>query len=219
MSKKDLHPTSGYSPREEFANALTHAIGAVLSVAALVLSVVYASLHADAWLVVACAIYGTTLILLYVASTCYHAARSLTWKKVFLAADHCGIYLLIAGSYTPFCLGPMRGPFGWTLLGLIWGLALIGVVREIFRPKRGTLLSTLIYLLMGWLVVAFIYPLVKSVEANTLLLLLVGGILYSVGVLFYRWHSLKFHHAIWHAFVIAGTAFQFIAVMTLLLPS
>lgn len=219
MSQTALHPTSGYSPREEFANMLTHAVGALLSVAALVVAVVFASLHADVWLVVACSIYGATLILLYTASTFYHGARSLTWKKVFLAADHCGIYLLIAGSYTPFCLGPMRGPVGWTLFGLIWALALIGVIREIYRPKRGTLLSTVIYLVMGWLVIAFVYPLLKSVETVTVLHLLLGGVLFSVGVVFYRWHSLKYHHAIWHGFVIAGTAVQFLAVLTLVQPS
>jgi hemolysin III len=219
MKEKELHPTSGYTPGEEFANMLTHAIGALLSVVGLVIAVLHAAWHADAWLVVACSIYGASLILLYTASTCYHGFRSLHWKKVFLAADHCGIYLLIAGSYTPFCLGPMRGPVGWTLLGLIWSLAIIGIFREIMRPKRGTLFSTIIYLLMGWLVIGFIHPLIQSVEWQTILFLLLGGLLYSAGVVFYRWHSMKFHHAIWHAFVIAGTAFQFIAVLSILRPA
>lgn len=219
MSKSELHPTSGYTHQEEVANMLTHAIGTLLSVLGLVVAVLHASWYADAWLVVACSIYGSTLILLYAASTLYHGMRSLSWKKVFLAADHCGIYLLIAGSYTPFCLGPMRGPVGWTLFGLIWGLASIGILREILRPKRGTLVSTIIYLLMGWLVVAFIYPLINSVTHRTWIPLLIGGILYSVGIIFYRWKSLKFHHAIWHAFVMAGTALQFIAVLSLLRPA
>ena len=216
MAAHKLHPTSGFSKVEEWANALTHGVGAALSVAGLVVAVVLASLRSDAWLVTACSIYGSTLILLHLSSTLYHAARNLKWKKVFLAADHGSIYLLIAGTSTPFCLGPMRGPSGWTLFGIIWGLALFGVLREILRPRRGTWISTAVYLAMGWLVVVFLYPLIKAVALNTLLLLLAGGILYSIGVVFYRWHSLRFHHAIWHSFVMAGAFFQFMAVLTIL---
>jgi len=195
MSTHPIHPTSGYTRAEELANTVTHGIGAVLSVAGLVVAVVLASMRGDPYLVTACAIYGTTLILLHLSSTLYHAARSLKWKKAFLAADHSSIYLLIAGTYTPFCLGPLRGAA---------------------RPRRGTWLSTAIYLGMGWLVLAFLYPLVKALTASALVLLISGGLLYSIGVLFYRWHSLKFHHAIWHGFVMAGALTQFLAVLTLL---
>ena len=216
MVPHKLHPTSGFSKIEELANAITHGIGAALSVAGLVLAVVLASLHGDTWLVTACSIYGSTLIVLHLSSTLYHAARNLKWKKVFLAADHSSIYLLIAGTYTPFCLGPMRGPAGWTLFGIVWALACLGIVREILRPRRGTWISTAIYLAMGWLVLAFLYPLVKAITPTSLVLLLCGGLLYSIGVAFYRWHSLKFHHAIWHAFVMAGAFFQFLAVLAIL---
>lgn len=216
MRKAELHPTSGYSRAEEWANTITHGIGFALSIAGLVVAVVLASLHADARMIIACSVYGSTLLILHLSSTLYHAARRLKWKKAFLAADHSSIYLLIAGTYTPFCLGPMRGPVGWTLFGIIWGLALVGILREIFRPKRGTWLSTAIYLLMGWLVVAFLYPLVKALTGLALALLLTGGILYSIGVIFYCWHGLRFHHAIWHLFVVAGATFQFLAVLAIL---
>lgn len=213
MGKKVLHPTSGFSKAEEWANAFTHGVGALLSVVALVVLVVAASLGGDPWLITASSIYGSCLILLHVTSTCYHAVRDLKWKKVFLSADHSAIYLLIAGTYTPFCLGPMRGAVGWTLFGIIWGLAGAGVLRETFWPQRGTWLSTGLYLGMGWLVVAFLYPLVQALTPGVVLLLLAGGILYSLGVVFYRWHSLRFHHAIWHLFVVAGAACQFLAVL------
>jgi hemolysin III len=212
MSSDDLHPTSGFTRAEEWANSITHGIGSALSIAGLVVAVVFASIHSDAWMITACSLYGSTLILLHLSSTLYHSARNLRWKKVFLAADHSSIYLLIAGTYTPFCLGPLRGPVGWTLFGIIWGLALVGILREIFRPRRGTWFSTAIYLLMGWLVVIFLYPLVKSISTTTLVLVLAGGILYSLGVVFYRWHGLRFHHAIWHVFVVAGATCQFFAV-------
>jgi len=216
MSSQSVHPTSGYSPREELANTLTHGIGTVLSIAGLVLAVVFASLFSDAYLITACSIYGSTLILLHLSSTLYHAVRSLRWKTFFLAADHSSIYLLIAGTYTPFCLGPLRGPAGWSLFGIIWGLAALGVLREILRPRRGTWLSTAIYLAMGWLVLAFLHPLVTSLSTVPLVLLIAGGIAYSIGVAFYRWHSLKYHHAIWHSFVLAGAGLHYAAIFSLI---
>ncbi|MEX0330684.1 MAG: hemolysin III family protein [Puniceicoccaceae bacterium] len=216
MGSRDLHPTSGYSPAEEWANTITHGIGAVLSLVGLVVAVVFASLNANAYLITACAIYGSSLLVLHLSSTLYHAARDLKWKRRFLAADHASIYLLIAGTYTPFCLGPMRGPVGWTLFGIIWALAIVGIYKEILRPKRGTSVSATIYLIMGWLVIGFLYPLITSISTHGLIMLLIGGSLYSIGVVFYKWHSLKYHHAIWHLFVIGGAACQFVAVMGLI---
>ncbi len=212
----DLHPTSGYSRAEEWTNSITHGLGAGLSIAALVIAVVFASIRTDAYLITASAIYGASLIVLFLSSTLYHASRHLKWKKFFLAADHASIYLLIAGTYTPFCLGPLRGVAGWTLFGIIWGLASLGILREFVRPKRGTWLSTAIYLLMGWLCLAFLIPLVKSLTAYGLIMLIVGGTMYSIGVIFYKWHSLKYHHAVWHLFVVAGATFQFFAVLSLM---
>lgn len=215
MGTRALHPTSGFSKAEEWANTVTHGIGALLSVAGLVVLVVLASLRGDPWLITASSLYGSSLILLHLSSTCYHAVRNLKWKKVFLAADHSSIYLLIAGTYTPFCLVPLRGPAGWTLFGIIWGLALVGIVREMVLPQRGTWFSTAIYLAMGWLVLVFLFPLVQALSRGEILSLLVGGIFYSVGVVFYRWHNLRYHHAIWHLFVVAGAACQFMAVLAL----
>lgn len=187
-----------------------------MSIAGLVIAVVLASLKADAYLITASAIYGATLLVLHLSSTLYHSARDLKWKKRFLAADHASIYLLIAGTYTPFCLGPMRGAAGWSLFGIIWALAVIGILREIIRPKRGTWFSTGIYLAMGWLVVGFLFPLVKALSTYGLTMLILGGALYSIGVLFYKWHSLKYHHAVWHLFVVAGATCQFFAVLSLM---
>lgn len=212
----ELHPTSGYTRAEEWANSITHGVGVALSIAGLVIAVVLASLKADAYLITASAIYGATLLVLHLSSTLYHSARDLKWKKRFLAADHASIYLLIAGTYTPFCLGPMRGVAGWSLFGIIWGLAVVGILREIIRPKRGTWFSTGIYLAMGWLVVGFLFPLVKALSTYGLTMLILGGALYSIGVLFYKWHSLKYHHAVWHLFVVAGATCQFFAVLSLM---
>lgn len=212
----ELHPTSGYTRAEEWANSITHGVGVALSIAGLVIAVVLASLKADAYLITASAIYGATLLVLHLSSTLYHSARDLKWKKRFLAADHASIYLLIAGTYTPFCLGPMRGAAGWSLFGIIWALAVIGILREIIRPKRGTWFSTGIYLAMGWLVVGFLFPLVKALSTYGLTMLILGGALYSIGVLFYKWHSLKYHHAVWHLFVVAGATCQFFAVLSLM---
>lgn len=211
----ELHPTSGYSGAEEFANSLTHGIGFVLSVVALVVAVVSASLLRDPYLIVAAAVYGASLCCLHLSSTLYHSARRLAWKRRLLLLDHAAIYLLIAGSYTPFALGPLRGPIGWTLFGIIWALAGAGVYRELRVRKRGGLRSSVIYLVMGWLVALFIYPLYQSMTATGFALLVAGGVVYSVGVVFYLWKRLPYHHAVWHLFVIGGAACQFFAVMTL----
>lgn len=214
IKKQQLNPTSGFSESEERANMLTHAIGVPLSIAGLTVAVVLASLRGDAYLIVACAVYGVSLVLLHLASSLYHGTRDLRWKTRFLAMDHSCIYVLIAGTYTPFALGPLRGPVGWTMFGIIWSLALVGIIREIWRPQRGTWFSTGIYLVMGWMILLVCVPLFKALSTSGLILLVVGGLLYSVGTLFYKWHSLKFHHAVWHLFVVAAATCQFFAVLT-----
>lgn len=216
-SHSELHPTSGYSRAEEIANTITHAIGIALSVAALVLTVVFASLRAGPILITASAIYGTTLLLLYTASTLYHAARDLRWKRRFLILDHACIYLLIAGTYTPFTLGPLRGPVGWSLFGVIWALALAGVIKEIFAAQRGGFWSSVLYLAMGWLVIGFVFPLYLNLSLQAFVLVLAGGVVYSLGVVFYLWKDLRFGHAIWHLFVVGGTVVQFFAVLSIML--
>lgn len=206
-----------YSQAEEIANSITHGIGIVLSIAALVVSVVFASLRAGPALITASAIYGTCMLLLYTASTLYHSTRDLRWKRRFLVMDHACIYLLIAGTYTPFTLGPLRGPIGWTLFGIIWGLAVAGILKEIFAAKRGGFWSSMIYLAMGWLVIGFVFPLYLHLSTQAFVLVLTGGVVYSVGVVFYLWKGLKFSHAIWHLFVVGGTVVQFFAILTVVL--
>lgn len=211
-----LHPTSGFSSTEETLNAVTHGLGALLGIAGLVVSVSLAAMHAKPWLVVACAIYGTTLVLLYTASTLYHAIRHLPAKGVFMVLDQCGIYLLIAGSYTPFLLGPLRGPLGWTFFGIIWAMAVTGIVLECVSREHGGLRSSITYLAMGWLFLAVFLPLVPKISTFGLAMIVAGGVLYSVGVAFYLMRRVPYAHTVWHLFVLGGSTCNFLAVLSLL---
>lgn len=215
-ASKEVHPTSGYTVAEEVMNSLTHGLGLAWAIVALVMSVVYASLNTGPRLIVASAVYGATLIVLYGSSFLYHTARKLKWKRLFLACDHASIYLLIAGSYTPFTLGPLRGPLGWTILGVVWTLAIAGIIKEIVCTQRGGLLSSLIYLAMGWICLVAIVPLFAKLSTTGFTLLFGGGVVYSVGVIFYLWRRLRFHHALWHLFVLGGSACHWVSIMTFL---
>lgn len=210
--------TSGYSRREEFANVATHAVGVLFSIVALVLMIIYANENGDPYFIVAVSIFGATLILLYLMSTLYHSFQHPKVKHVFRVFDHSCIYLLIAGSYTPFTLVSMRGGWGWTLFGLTWGFALCGVVFKIFFTKRFNVLSTLIYIALGWLVVIAAKPVLSSVPTGGIAWLFAGGLLYTSGVVFYAWRRLPYHHAIWHLFVMAGSFCHFVAVYFYLAP-
>jgi hemolysin III len=214
--RDEVHPTSGYTRLEEIMNSLTHGIGLVWAITALVLGVVFSCLYSDVWLVVASSIYGASLILLYLSSFLYHSVRKLAWKKFFLTWDHACIYVLIAGSYTPFTLGPLRGPVGWTIFGIVWALAVGGVIKEIFASKRGGLVSSLIYLAMGWICITAIVPLYFNMTASGFTLLFVGGLVYSAGVVFYLMRRMKYHHAIWHLFVLGGSVCQWVSVLTII---
>jgi hemolysin III len=200
--------------RDEVANVLTHGAGAVASLAGAVVLVTLAALGGDAWKVVASAVFGTTLVLLYTASTLYHAARSPVARARLKVLDHCAIYLLIAGSYTPFTLIGLRGGWGWSLFGVIWGLAVAGTVFKLFFTGRFPRLSTTIYVAMGWLVLVAIGPMVQRLPATTLAWLVAGGVTYTVGTLFYHNRRIPYAHAIWHLFVIGGSACHFAAVLT-----
>jgi hemolysin III len=200
--------------RDEVANVLTHGAGAVASLAGGVVLVTLAALGGDAWKVVASAVFGTTLVLLYTASTLYHAARSPVARARLKVLDHCAIYLLIAGSYTPFTLIGLRGGWGWSLFGVIWGLAVAGTVFKLFFTGRFPRLSTTIYVAMGWLVLVAIGPMVQRLPATTLAWLVAGGVTYTVGTLFYHNRRIPYAHAIWHLFVIGGSACHFAAVLT-----
>lgn len=198
---------------EEIANSVSHGAGLLVSVAALPLLVIAGTRDHNVWQVVAGAIYASTLVLLYGASTLYHAvpARS-NAKQVLRVVDHGAIYLLIAGTYTPFALGALRGPWGWSLLGTIWTLALAGIVLKAGVGFKYPRLSTAVYLLMGWLVVIAIHPLAVAVGPAGLAWLLAGGASYTVGVLFYARPRMRYAHLVWHLFVLGGSACHLVAV-------
>ena len=203
---------AAYPPREELANRLTHGLGAALSVGGLGLLVFHAQRDGDIWQVVSTAIFGTSLVLLYTSSTLYHSFRDERLKVLLRKIDHAAIFLLIAGSYTPFLLVTLRGPWGWSLFGVVWGLAIIGVVLKFWFTGRFRVVSTLIYLGMGWLVMVVFKPLMAALPAGGLKLLMAGGLCYTGGTVFYLWKRLPYQHAIWHLFVLAGSACHSVAV-------
>jgi len=209
---------STYTAREELANRLTHGLGAVFSVAGLALMVVFSARHGDVWQVVSTAIFGTTLILLYCSSTLYHSFQDERLRVLLRKFDHAAIFLLIAGTYTPFLLVTLRGPWGWSLLGVIWGLAAIGVTLKFWHAGRFNVVSTLIYIGMGWLVMIALKPLMAALPGGGLRLLVAGGLCYTGGAAFYLWHRLPYNHAIWHLFVLAGSACHWAAVFFYVLP-
>jgi hemolysin III len=216
-----MNPSLGGSPytdREELANSLTHGLGAVLGVVGLVLLVVVSSRHGDAWQVVSSAVFGVTLVLLYSASTLYHSFRGERAKHILRKFDHAAIFLLIAGTYTPFVLVTLRGPWGWSLFGVVWGLAVVGVALKFWFAGRFNVVSTLIYIAMGWLVMIAIKPLMASLPAGGLILLVAGGLSYTGGAAFYLWQRLPYHHAWWHLFVLGGSACHWAAVFCYVVP-
>lgn len=198
---------------EEIANSLTHGAGLALSIAGLVVMLVAAATRGDPWVIVASAIYGTTLVLLYLASTLYHALARTRARGVFRRLDHAAIYLLIAGTYTPFVLVSLRGPWGWTLFGISWGLALLGIVLKAVFGARWPIASTVVYLLMGWLVVVAAGPVVAHVPGGAIGWLVAGGLLYSAGVVFFASERLRYAHAVWHLFVLGGSVCHYVAVL------
>jgi len=207
-----------YSVAEEIAHATTHGLGLALSIAGLVVLVVLATIRGDAWHVVSASIYGASLVLLYGASTAYHASWSPRAKGLFRVVDHAAIYLLIAGTYTPFLLVNMRGGWGWSLFGVVWGLALVGVVLEALALPWTRYVSIVLYIGLGWLIAIAVKPLVSAVPAGGIVLMLLGGLAYTGGVFFYGWKRLPYHHAIWHVAVLAGSAFHFFAVLFYVIP-
>ena len=208
-----------YSKPEEIANGVTHAIGTLLSICGLVLMVVFSVKYGDAYHIVSSAVFGTTLILLYSASTLYHLMPQNRAKIVFQQLDHSMIYLLIAGTYTPYTLVNLRGPWGWSLFGTVWGISLTGLLLELILPKRITWLSLTLYLCLGWMIVVAVNPLIAGLAGGGLILLVAGGLFYSIGVIFYIWKSLFLQHAIWHLFVMAGSLCHFFSVFFYVLPS
>ncbi|HOC95161.1 MAG TPA: hemolysin III family protein [Candidatus Cloacimonadota bacterium] len=207
------------SPRqslgEEIANSITHGTGVGLSIAALVILVVFAAKRSDVWKVVSFSIYGATLISMYLCSTLYHAFRNPKLKRFFRILDHSNIFLLIAGTYTPVTIGTIRGGWGWTLFGVIWGLAILGINLKIFALGKLKWLSILIYILMGWMILIAINPLRKTMDSTFLAWMLIGGACYTLGVLFYLFRKLPYHHSIWHLFVLGGSISHFFGMLSL----
>ncbi|MBL0741657.1 PAQR family membrane homeostasis protein TrhA [Chryseolinea lacunae] len=201
---------------EEIANAITHGVGALLAIAALVLLVVFASLYGTAWHVVGFSVFGAMLVILYVMSTLYHSLMGPRVKKLFRKFDHMAIFLLIAGTYTPFCLTALRGWMGWTVLGVVWCCAIAGVVMKAFHTGKAEWISTVLYVVMGWAVVAVIKPVYTSLSFEGFLFLVLGGASYTLGVFFFVKDKMKYSHSIWHLFVLGGSTFHFFAVMSLL---
>jgi hemolysin III len=203
---------------EEIANSITHGLGIVLAITGLVVLVCFASLFGNAWHIVSCSIYGATLILLYAASTVYHSIPLPRAKRVLQVIDHSAIFLLIAGTYTPFTLVNLRGPWGWWLFGIVWALAISGVIIQATPLRRWHAISVVLYLGMGWMIVAAAQPLLRHVPVTGLALLLGGGVAYTGGVVFYLWRGLPYHHAIWHLFVLAGSVLHFFAILFSVIP-
>nr|AOT83015.1 hypothetical protein [uncultured bacterium] len=202
-----------YNWKEELANAITHGIGFLLSIPALVILIVSAAQKGDPLQIVSFTVYGISMLLLYLFSTMLHSFKPSKAKNVFAILDHSAIYLLIAGTYTPLVLVSLNGALGWTLFGIVWGLAITGITLKCFLINRFRVLSTFFYLVMGWLVIIAIEPLYSNLSGTGFGLLLTGGLLYSVGAIFYIWRNLPYSHAIWHLFVIAGSACMYFCIL------
>ena len=202
------------TPGEELANSLSHGLGAVAAIVAVPVLVMAAVARGDAAAVVGASVFAGAMVLLYGVSTIYHALPRTRAKSVFQLLDHIAIYLLIAGTYTPFTLGVLRGAWGWTLLGLVWGLALAGICLKAFAGIRFEVLSVLLYLVMGWLCLIAVEPMLTLIPTGGLAWLLAGGLAYTVGVIFYALdHKVRYSHFVWHLFVVTGTACHFVAVL------
>lgn len=205
-----------YSAGEELANSLTHGFGLLLSLAGFAGLMIAAAGTRE---LAACAVYGGALILVYATSTLYHGARDAHAKRVLRMLDHIAIFALIAGTYTPFVLIALRGAWGWSLFGIVWTLAVLGTIFELTALRRHRRAMIALYVGMGWVGLIALKPLVAALPAQGLWLLFGGGVSYTAGVVFYRWHGLRFHHAIWHLFVLAGSVLQYLAVLYFVLPA
>jgi hemolysin III len=210
--------THTFTKKEEIANAATHGIGVLFSITALVLLIIGSSKEGTIWHTVSFTVYGVTMVLLYLSSTLLHSFPEGKVKDLFEICDHASIYLFIAGTYTPFLFIVIKGSLGWTLFGIIWGIAVIGLIFKLFFTKKFLYLSTILYIAMGWMIVIAWKPISSTLPENGVLLLVMGGVLYTAGTIFYVWRGFKFHHAIWHLFVLGGTVIHFFGVLLYVLP-
>jgi hemolysin III len=215
---KDIEGIKYYSPIEEKINIISHAIGFILSIVALVLLIAYANLQGNVWHIVSFSIFGASLIILYAASTLYHSAKKPESRSRLKVIDHGSIYVLIAGTYTPFTLVTLNGTIGWMIFGTTWGLALSGIILKLFFTGKYDLFSTIMYVLMGWVIVFAIKPLIHNLPLEGLLWLFAGGISYTIGAILYSIKKIKFNHAIFHMFVLIGSFCHFMSVFFYVLP-
>jgi hemolysin III len=213
--KKLIAPTIG----EEIANSVSHGIGSVFAIAGTAVAIVWAVIFGNMYSVISASIYGATLIILYTMSTLYHAFTNKTVKRVFRIFDHCSIFLLIAGTYTPYALVTLNGPTGWTVFGIIWGAAIIGIVLNAISLEKFKVLSMICYLAMGWLIVLYAKPLTEKLGfMPATFLLLLGGILYTIGAIFYCLKRIKYMHGVWHLFVLGGSILHYLSILIYVLP-
>uniref|UniRef100_A0A7C5Y9P0 Hemolysin III family protein n=1 Tax=Fervidobacterium nodosum TaxID=2424 RepID=A0A7C5Y9P0_9BACT len=212
---RDIENNEKYTIGEEIANSITHGVGALFGIAGLVILVVVSSFAGSVVKIVSSVIYGASLIILYLASTLYHSIQHRKAKQVLEIIDHSAIYLLIAGTYTPFTLIALKGTLGWIVFSIVWGLSIIGIVLKVFFVKKFMILSTMIYIFLGWFIVFAFKPLVASVSNLTIWLLVLGGVSYTAGSVFYMWRKLKYGHMVWHLFVLLGSILHFFAVLNI----
>jgi hemolysin III len=220
LSRQDAASSPPVVVREEVANSVTHGLGLLASIIGGVVLVYLVAERGEAWHVVSAAVYGATLVSLYAASTLYHALKGTKARDVLRLLDHCAIYLLIAGTYTPITLVSLRGGWGWALFGTVWALAVAGIFFKVFATGRFGYLSTVAYVLMGWICIIALKPMLVLLSPGALALLAAGGVLYTAGTVFYSWERIPYSHAVWHLFVVAGSVCHYLAIaLYVLAPS
>jgi hemolysin III len=210
--------TAQYTVLEEILNSVTHGAGALVSIAGLVFLIVFSSTYGQASHIASCTVFGISLVLLYTASTLYHSFQKPNIKHVLKILDHSCIYVLIAGTYTPFMIVIVRGALGWTIFAIVWSLTILGIIFKAFFVNRFKIVSTLAYILMGWLIIFAFKPLFQTLPGSGIAWLVAGGLAYTLGTIFYAWKTLPFNHAIWHLFVLAGSVCHFMAVLFYIIP-
>lgn len=215
-AKRKKEPERAYTLGEEIFGAVTHGVGGLLSIAGTVVLIVFCAIYGGAWEVVSASVYGASLIILYTMSTLYHAITNKKAKAFFRIMDHNTIFFLIAGTYTPYTLVSLRGALGWVLFGIVWGAAALGIVLNSVNLEKYRKVSVIAYLAMGWVVLIAIKPLAESISTLSLVFLISGGVLYSLGIIFYKAKKIPYFHAIWHLFVIAGSVAHYFSVFTAL---
>jgi hemolysin III len=217
-SMNEIEQAKFYTPAEERINILSHAAGLILSIVGLMLLLGHATLNGNMWHVVSFGIFGASLIMLYASSTFYHSAKNQDLRNRLRIIDHAAIYILIAGTYTPFALVTLKGSTGWVIFGVTWGLAVSGITLKLFFTGKYELLSTMMYVFMGWVIIFAVKPLIQNLSTEGIAWLLAGGIAYTVGAIIYSFKKIKFNHAIFHVFVLIGSISHFVSVYLYVLP-